>query len=169
MANDTSTNGLISSSPPSNDPADPAANCNSHEPILFPNQPLLHQLLKDLANLFQALYWEPLPTDIWVIQYAAGLKKGDPMRDHMEKLLAFHHQQSIHRLQDHQYIIDRLAYYLKLETWPTDDKAEPQVLMAIKYDVIKEADKVVVLQSKHICQQAEEVEREHKKARLTDS
>ena len=91
------------------------------------------------------------------------------MRDHMEKLSAFHHQQSIHRLQDHQYIIDRLAYYLKLETWPMDNKAEPQVLMAIKYDVIKGVDKMVVLQSKHICQQAEEVEREHKKARLTDS
>ena len=87
----------------------------------------------------------------------------------MEKLSAFHHQQSIHRLQDHQYIIDHLVYYLKLETWPTDDKAEPQVLTAIKYDVVEGVDKVVVLQSKHICQRAEEVERERKKARLTDS
>ena len=33
-----------------------------------------------------------------------------------------------------------------------DNKAEPQVLMAIKYDVVEGADKVVVLQSKHICQ-----------------
>jgi len=172
ISNDTSTtssDGLISPSLPSNDPDDPAADCNSNkEPILFPNQPLLHQLLKDLADLFRALYWEPLPTDKWVIEYATGLKEGDPMRDHVEKLSAFHHQQSIHRLQDHQYVIDCLAYYLKFETWSTDDKAVPQELTEMKYDVAEGADKVVVFQSKHICQLAEEVERDRKKARLAD-
>jgi len=175
MSNDTSatlSDGLISPSLPSNDPDldDPAANCTSNkEPILFPNQPLLHQLLKDLADLFRALYWEPLPTDMWVIHYAAGLKKGDPMRDQMENLSAFHHQQSKRRLRDHQYMIDRLSYYLTFETWSADDKAVPQELMEMRYDVMGGSDNVVVLQSKHICQLAEKAERECKRARLADS
>jgi len=147
----------------------PAPHCDDHQkPIFFPKQPLLHQLLKDLADLFRALYWEPSPGDLWVVEYAGGLQKGDPIRDNMEKLSAFHHQQSINRLQDHQYVIDRLVYYLELETWPTDDKAIPQQLTEMKCDIVEGADMVVVLQSKHICERADVVERQHKKARLAD-
>ena len=170
MADDTSaplSDKLTSLSPPLHNSDSPAPDCDHHQkPILFPKQPLLHQLLKDLADLFQALYWEPSPTDLWVVQYAAGLQKGDPMHDNLENLTAFHHQQSINRFQDHEYVIDRLVYYFGLETWPTDDKAVSQELMQMKCDIVEGADRVVVLQSKHICELVEVVKRQCKKVRL---
>jgi len=72
------------------------------------------------------------------------------------------------RLQDHQYVINYLADHLNLETWPTDDKAVPQEITVMEYDVAEKPDKAVVLQSKHICELVEVVERQRKKARLAD-
>jgi len=72
------------------------------------------------------------------------------------------------RLQDHQYVINYLADHLNLETWPTDDKAVPQEITVMEYDVAEKPDKAVVLQSKHICELVEAVERQRKKARLAD-
>jgi len=139
---------------------------NLQQPILFPKQPMLHQLLKNLVDLFGALYWTPSPSDLWVVDYAASCPKGDPIQDHLKTLSAYCHQQSISRLQDHQYVINYLVDHLNLETWPTDDKAVPQEITVMEYDVAEKLDKAVVLQSKHICELVEEVERQHKKARL---
>ena len=141
---------------------------NLQQPILFPKQPLLHQLLKDLADLFGALYWTPSQSDLWVVGYAASREEGDPIRDCLETLSAYCHQRSMCRLQDHQYVINYLADHLNLETWPTDDKAIPQEITVMEYDVAEKPDKAVVLQSKHICELVEAVERQCKKARLAD-
>ena len=97
---------------------------------LFPDQPLLGRLLKDLADVFA--YHDHDPNPEW------GLWQG--LQDLMEypsimiprdnALPIFRHKENLRRM-NHGYIIERFAFYLESDTWPKDDASVERPLPRI--------------------------------------
>ncbi|KAI6016102.1 hypothetical protein BKA83DRAFT_4129132 [Pisolithus microcarpus] len=137
---------------------------NKLKPNLFANCPSLCQLLTDLADLFSFHYYTPKEHE-WEFLVLPE----NPMTREitlMQALPIFFHNQSLRRLENHDYAIEHFAFYMKSETWPEDDAAVAQELIGINSWGEEGLDKVVVLKSKHILEcilEEEEEERNYKK------
>jgi len=136
--------------------------CNTPKSsALFPNTPSLFQLLKDLADLFGHVYYEPSPEEWGLIPSSL-----DDLSQREKKLLqalaVYSHKQSLDRLGDHTYTIECFANHLKSGTWPEQDAAVAQELTKVNCWG-EEGTSNVVLKSKHILELVLEEESKSRK------
>ncbi|KAI6018289.1 hypothetical protein EDC04DRAFT_2902334 [Pisolithus marmoratus] len=132
---------------------------------LFPSQPSLYQLLKDLADLFAYDYYTPGDSEEWNLLVFTE-EPSAREKALMEELPIFCHKKSVERLQSHDYVIKHFATHLNSSTWPENDTAMMQLLMKINCWGEEGSSNIGILKLKHIlgCMlEEEEEERSHKK------
>lgn len=122
--------------------------------VPFPSRQSLNMLLKDLANLFRHRYTK-LDDHHWLaFKVALHGRQIDSLgvdtirncltpaavqeirakfgnEDGLEHFEVYRCGLMMGRLSSHDYIINRFSHYLELKDWPSDDKAEPQHLIAV--------------------------------------
>lgn len=136
--------------------------CNDPNlPALFPNNPPLFQLLKDLADLFGHFYYEPSEAE-WTLLPSSLNDLLEREKKYLQALAVYGHKESLDRLGNHTHTIAYFANHLKSGTWPEQDAAVAQKLTSVNCWG-EEGTSNVVLKSKHVLELVLEEEMKSRK------